>query len=180
MSEKKLSLFELHFHDRVQFGPRTLDGLGSGSDEEAGADEASEEQPAGLPSEDEPPALKEGPVGEGDGSGSHLVRRLVGLGVLAVAAYAVRKLLGGEPSGLDALDDIEAGIDDADEPVASDESVSIEVTSGEESGSSTGSGRTGLAVATVAALFVVVALAVRKLLGDAVEEIEIPDERAEE
>lgn len=175
MSEKKLSLFELHFHDSVQFGPRTLDGLG-------GADETADERPTDLPSEEEPPALDEEPIEEA-GGGSSLVRRLVGLGVLAAAAYAVRELLSGGPSGLDALDDIDAGIDEAaGEPAGSEDSVSIEVTGGEESesGSSTGSGRTGLAVAVVIALLVVLALAARKLLGDAVEEVEIADGPAEE
>lgn len=179
MSEKKLSLFELHFHDAVQFGPRTLDGLGDAGDEGLSADESSDEQPAGLPGEDEPAVLEEESVQGGD-SGPSLGSRLVGLGVLAAAAYAVRKLLDGEPSGLDALDDIETGIDDVDDPAESGESVSIEVTSGADADSDSGSGRTGLAVATIVALLVVVALAARKLLGDAVEEIEIPDELAEE
>lgn len=175
MSKKKLSLFELHFHDSVQFGPRTLDGPD-------GVDETADEQPAELPSDDESLPLGEAPMEEDEG-GSSLLRRFVGLGVLAAAAYAVRELLSGGPSGLDALDDIDAGIDAAaEEPGESEDSVSIEVAGGEESDSesSTGTGRTGLAVAVVLGLLVVLALAARKLLGDAVEEIEIADELAEE
>ncbi|MFB6220370.1 MAG: hypothetical protein ABEH90_02930 [Halolamina sp.] len=154
MSDKQFSLFELHFHDSVQFGPRTLDGL-------RGDAEADTDEPATTTRTDDTAE-----------KGASLVRRLVGLAVLAAAAYAVRKLLDGEPGGLDALDDIEAG---TDEEAAADEgdAVSIEVTSGEES-----SDRTGFVVAALVGLLVVLALAVRKLLGDAVEDIEASNDRA--
>lgn len=168
MSEKKLSLFELHFHDRVQFGPRTIDGLGGSHDEGAAEDATTSlTDDASAVGEEQPDE-----TGTAEG-GRSVVRPLVGLGMLAAAAYVVRKLLGGEANGLDTLDDIETGTGESEsEDADSEEAVSIEVTSGEEPPS----GRKRLAAAAVVALLVVLALVVRKLLGDAVEELELPDE----
>lgn len=174
MSEKKLSLVELHFHDSVQFGPRTIPGLG-GSDAEAADGDS-----AGLPGSEESPTLADaaGDETDDDESGPWHIRRFVGLAVLAAAAYAVKKLLDGESSGLDALDDIEATTEDmADESAEATEPVSIEVTDGDESTSSSGR---GLKAGGVVALLVVLVLVARKLLGNSMEEIEIPDELADE
>lgn len=174
MSEKKLSLVELHFHDSVQFGPRTIPGLGGGDKEAADGDSA------GRTSSGESPTVADaaGDEGTDDESGPCHICRLVGLAVLAAAAYAVKKLLDGESSGLDALDDIEAAAEDmADESAEATEPVSIEVTDGEESASSSGR---GLKAAAVVALLVVLVLVARKLLGNSMAEIEIPDELADE
>ncbi|MEF8827550.1 MAG: hypothetical protein V5A49_00870 [Haloarcula sp.] len=174
MSEKKLSLFELHFHDTVQFGPRTIDGLGGSRDEEAideTGDSATDTGDSAATGEEQPDESQT------DDGGRSVVRPLVGLGMLAAAAYVVRKLLSGEPNGLDALDEIETGAEDADsEDIDSEEAVSIEVTSGEESPS----GPNGLVAAAIVALLVVLALVARKLLADTAEKIEAPDELAEE
>jgi hypothetical protein len=166
MSEKKLALVEFHFHDRVQFGPRTIDGLGSS-------------EGAGTSLTDELPAVSEEETGEpatADG-GLSVVGPLVGLGVLAAVASVIRKLLSSESNGLDALDDIETaagGSESADTEIG--DAVSIEVTSGEDASA----GRTGLAAAAVVALLLVLALVARKLLGDAIGGIEVTDESADE
>jgi hypothetical protein len=152
MSDKSFTFFEFHFHEGVQVGPRQLGGFGG--------EEADEEQPA-TP---EPSA----PQNE---DGGCLGCKLVGLGVFAAAAYALRKLLGAESNGLDALDDIET----ADEANGEEDGdVAIEVQSGEEREG----GNAGLVVVAVVALLVLLALAARKLLGDGIEDIEVPDELA--
>lgn len=170
MSDKSFTFFELHFHDGFQFGPKSLQGLKGGAAEgetEPALDAAGEE------------AVEE-PEEE---SGGCLGCKLLGLGVLAAAAYALRKLLS-DPSGLDALDDIEEldefgddgeGAEDADEEESG--AVSIEVTSDDEPASG---GNTGLLVAVAVTLLVLLAVAAKKLLGGDVEEIELPDELAEE
>lgn len=152
MSDKQFSLFELHFHEGVQIGPKTLGGLPG----EAESDDAELDR-------EEPSTSVDAEAGADDG-GPALVRRLVGLGVLAAAAYAAKKLLDGRPEGFDALDDIEDELDDIEEAAddEDEEAVSIEVTSGEDAESG---GSTGLVVAGVVALLVILALAARKLLG---------------
>lgn len=76
MSDRRITLFELHTHGNVQFGPASVPGIGSG--ESADAD-----------SETETPAAEEG-------GGSTALRALVVLGVLIAAAAAVRKFRGDE------------------------------------------------------------------------------------
>lgn len=167
MSDKSFTFFEFHFHDAFQLGPKSLEGLNGSTETEA------ESEPA--PDADDEAAQAD------DSSGGCLGCKLVGLGVLAAAAYAVRKLLGGQ-SGLDALDDIEeldefgGGSTDTDE-TEDDGSVDIEVTSGEEPSSRS---NTGLLVAAAVTLLVLLAVAAKKLLGADVEELEVPDELAEE
>ena len=169
MSDKSFTFFELHFHEAFQIGPKEIDGLGGDASERSAADDAT----AGTDTAVETAADTEGTSGS-------LGRTLLGLGALAAAAYGIRKLLGSAPSGLDALDDIEElddlGAAEGDEDAtAADESdsVPIEVTSDEtpESG-----GNTGLLVAAAVTLLVLLALAARKLLGDSVEEIDLPDD----
>lgn len=170
MSDKSPSFtfFEFHFHDAFQLGPKTLPPFGGKADQSPVTEESDE------------PAESPDRGATAEPSGSSLAPKLVGLGVLAAAAFAVRKLLSGGPSGLDALDDIEE-LDDLgsgyEDGTAEDNGVAIEVTSGEETESGS---NTGLLVAAVVAVFLLVVLAARKLLGGDIEEIEIPDELAEE
>lgn len=174
MSDKSFTFFELHFHDGFQLGPKTL-GQGEQPFDDAAADETDAEVEA------------EPDTADTESSGGCLGCKLVGLGVLAAAAYAVRKLLSG-PSGLDALDDIEeldefgnGGSQESDEGDETDtdegDGVAIEVTSGEEPDSGS---NTGLLVAAAVTLLLLLAVAAKKLLGGDVEDIEIPDELAEE
>jgi len=168
MSDKSFTFFEFHFHDAFQFGPKTLPQFGGDANQAAVTEDT--EAPA------EPP---EAAAVEEESSGC-LGCKLIGLGVLAAAAYGLRKLLSGEPNGLDALDDVEnlEDLGDSNEDgSAEDNGVAIEVTSGEESGSGS---NTGLLVAAVVTLLLLVALAARKLLGGDFEEVDIPDELAEE
>lgn len=171
MSDKSFTFFELHFHEALQIGPKEIDGLGGNATERSAADDAA----AGIEADTE----AETTADSGGASGS-LGRTLLGLGALAAAAYGIRKLLGSAPSGLDALDDIEElddlGASEGDEDAtAADDSdtVPIEVTSDETPESD---GNTGLLVAAAVTLLVLLALAARKLLGDSVEEIELPDD----
>ena len=168
MSDKSFTFFELHFHDGVQLGPKSLEG-GTGAPDTT----ADETAAAGEPETEDVSS---------PGGGS-AVGALLGLGVLAAAAYAVKQLLSA-PNGLDALDDIEeldefgdGGSDDASEEEDGDGSVAIEVTSGDEP---TSGGNTGLLVAVAVTLLILLAVAAKKLLGGDVEEIELPDELAEE
>lgn len=180
MSDKSFTFFELHFHDAFQLGPKSLEGLNGNSEQ---ATSESESEPA-LDTGDGATAETTDTTSSGGCPGC----KLVGLGVLAAAAYAVKKLLGG-PSGLDALDDIEeldefeasesGETSEADETHenAEDDAVAIEVTSGDEP---TSGSNTGLLVAVAVTLLVLLAVAAKKLLGADVEEIEVPDELAEE
>ena len=165
MSDKSFTFFEFHFHDGFQVGPKTLPQFGETADTSVDTEES------GEPEEPPDEAVTK------SRSGSSLAPKLVGLGVLAAAAYTIRKLLSGGPSGLDALDDIEEFEDvGAEADSAEDNGVAIEVTSGEESESGSNA---GLLVAAVVAVLLLVVLAARKLLGGDVEEVEIPDELAE-
>jgi hypothetical protein len=179
MSDKSFTFFELHFHDAFQLGPKSLEGL-NGNREQATSE--SEREPS-LDTGDGATAE----TTDATSSGGCLGCKLVGLGVLAATAYAVKKLLG-SPSGLDALDDIEEfdefegseqeGASEADETDENgDDAVAIEVTSGDEP---TSGSNTGLLVAVAVTLLVLLAVAAKKLRGADVEEIEVPDELAEE
>jgi hypothetical protein len=153
MSDKQFTFFEFHFHDGFQLGPRSLgdaDGLAEASDEpttDASTTDAVEES--------------------SEGSGPSVLGPLLGLGVLAGVAYAVRKLLSDiDPEGLDALDDVEEEVQEATEDLEADEdSVPIEITSPDEEESS------GLLrlLAGAAVLLVLFALGAKKLLGGSEE-----------
>ncbi|MFC6736251.1 hypothetical protein ACFQEQ_08370, partial [Halolamina salina] len=108
----------------------------------------------------------------GDGSGSSVFGPLLGLGVLAALAYAVRKLLSGvDPEGLDALDDIEEEVQDATDDLESDEdSVPIEITSPDEETD----GNLARLLAGAAVLLVLFVLGAKKLLSGS-EEIVVED-----
>ncbi|WP_435118947.1 hypothetical protein [Halolamina sp. C58] len=141
MSDKQFTFFEFHFHDGFQLGPRSLgdaDELGESSDEPTTAEESSES------------------------SGPSLLGPLLGVGVLAGLAYAVRKLLAGvDPEGLDALDDIEEEVQAAtDDLEADEESVPIEITSPDEEAD----GSLLRLLAGAAVLLVLFALGAKKLL----------------
>lgn len=170
MSDKQFTFFELHFHDGVQLGTRTLgDGEPSAADADAGADESATEP------EIEPESTSE----ESASGGPSVLGPLFGLGLLAAVAYAVRKLLAGEPAGLDALDDIEAEAEDHAEDLETEaenlqsesgEAVPIEITTPDEEAD----GGIALVVAAAVGLLVILALAARKLLG-ASEEIVVEE-----
>ena len=159
MADKQFTFFELHFHDGVQIGPRSLPGIGESADE----DTAGEMPESGAGTETV--ADSADPSG---GSGPSVLGPLLGLGALAAVAYAVRKLLGGiEPEGLDALDDIEEQVDEATEELdaEAEESVPIEITSPEERSG----GRAGLVAAVVVGLLLALAAAAYKLLSGSEE-----------
>lgn len=158
MSDKQFTFFELHFHDGIQLGPRTLGDDESAIDGDADADESMAE----LESASE----------ESDDGGPSVLGPLVGFGLLAAAAYAVRKLLGEGPEGLDALDDIEENAAEAAEEfdAEAEESVPIEITSPDEEAE----GGIALVLAAAIGLLVIFALAARKLL-DASEEIVVEE-----
>jgi len=141
MSDTQFTLFELHFDDGVQLGPRTL-----GDGPRTGAEESTTES--------------DSTAAESDDSGGDVLGPLVGLGLLATAAYAVRELLREDPDGIDALDDVEA-----DAETAAEESVPIEITTPDE----TDGRRTGLLVAAAVGLLLILAVAARKLLGGSEE-----------
>jgi len=155
MSDKQFTLFELHFHDGFQLGPRSLD-----LDDGAAPNDAVEE------------STTEAVEGPSDSSGPSVLGPLLGLGVLAGLAYAVRKLLSDiDPEGLDALDDIEEEVQAATEDLESDEdSVPIEITSPDEEESG-GFLRLLAGAAVLLALF---ALGAKKLLSGS-EEIVVED-----
>ncbi|WP_053949021.1 hypothetical protein [Halolamina sediminis] len=150
MSDKQFTLFELHFHDGFQLGPRSLD-LDDGTASNDAIDESTTD------------AVEE----SSEGSGPSVLGPLLGLGVLAGVAYAVRKLLSDiDPEGLDALDDVEEEVQEATEDLEADEdSVPIEITSPDEEESS------GLLrlLAGAAVLLVLFALGAKKLLGGSEE-----------
>ena len=157
MSDKQFTFFAFHFHDGFQLGPRSL----GDADE---LDEASEESAADAS------AAKV--VEESSGSGPSVLGPLLGLGVLAGLAYAVRKLLSDlDPEGLDALDDIEEEVQAATDDVEPDESsVPIEITSPDEEAD----GGLVRLLAGAAVLLVLFALAAKKLLRGS-EEIVVED-----
>ena len=162
MSDKQFTFFEFHFHDGLQIGPRSLDPGAADELTDTTTDESSTTATE-SPSTDEK---------AGEATGPSVLGPLLGLGVLAGLAYAVRKLLAGaEPEGLDALDDIEAGAD-ATESLEEEveDSVPIEITSPEEEES----GGLGLLLAGAVVLLALFALAAKKLLGGS-EEIVVED-----
>lgn len=75
MSDRRITLFELHTHGDVQFGPSTVPGMGSS--------EADVEVEAEAEQADE-------------GGGSTAGRAFLALVVLVVAAAAVRRFRGGD------------------------------------------------------------------------------------
>ena len=155
MSDKQFTLLELHFHDGFQHGPRSLD-LDDGTAAEDAIDESATD------------AVE----ASSDSSGPSVLGPLLGLGVLAGLAYAVRKLLSDfDPEGLEALDDIEEEVEAATADLESDEdSVPIEITSPDEEE------RGGLLrlLAGAAVLLVLFALGAKKLLQGS-EEIVVED-----
>ncbi|GAB7094810.1 hypothetical protein JCM30237_19630 [Halolamina litorea] len=145
MSDKQFTFFEFHFHDGFQLGPSSLE---TGDGEDADVAERTAAAPESAPESD-----------TSGGSGPSVLGPLLGLGVLAGLAYAVRKLLAGvEPEGLDALDDIE-------DEVEGEDAVPIEITSPDEE---TG-GVPGAAIAVMVGVLLVLALVARKLLGGSEE-----------
>ena len=152
MSDKQFTFFEFHFHDGLQIGPRSLDPDAA---EELGDATAGESSAAAT---DSTSTVEE----SGEPSTPGVLGPLLGLGVLAGLAYAVRKLLAGaEPEGLDALDDIDAG-DETTESLESEveDSVPIEITSPEDEEG----GGFGLLIAGAVGLLALFALAAWKLL----------------
>lgn len=163
MSDKQFTCVELHFHDGIQLGPRTL-GDGDVPALDGDADESASE-----PEIDPEPASE-----ESDSGGPSVLGPLFGLGLLVAAAYAVRKLLAGDSEGLDALDDIEEAAEEhaddlqtaaEDRQTEAEESVPIEITSPDEEAD----GSLALVVAAAVGLLVIIALAARKLLGGSEE-----------
>lgn len=148
MSDKQFTLFEFHVHDGLQLGPRSLG---------AGTDEPTDEATTASTTDAEQAAE----------SGSSILAPLFGLSLLAAAAYVMKKLLDGSAGGLDALDDIEAGAEETagESQAEAEDSVPIEITTPEDETS----GGAGFAVAAAIGLLLVLALAVRKLLGGSEE-----------
>ena len=158
MSDKQFTFFEFHFHDGFQVGPRSLDPVPADELTDA-TDESSTtatESTATTTEESSEP------------SGPSVLGPLLGFGVLAGLAYAVRKLLAGaEPEGLDALDDVdeEVGSGTDDREAEAEESVPIEITSPEEEDG----GGLGLLLAGAVVLLALFALAAKRLLGGSEE-----------
>jgi hypothetical protein len=155
MSDKQFTLLELHFNDGFQLGPRSLD-----LDDDTASDDAIAE------------STSDAAEASSDSSGPSVLGPLLGLGVLAGLAYAVRKLLSNiDPEGLDALDDIEEEVQEATDDLEPDEdSVPIEITSPDEEES----GNLVRLLAGAAVLLVLFALGAKKLLSGS-EEIVVED-----
>lgn len=97
MSDRKLTLFELHFDDGFQIGPETV-GIGGESDSESEDDEESGLLGLGGESEDDEEAASaddedEGAV-EDDADEGSPVSLLLGVVALALIAAVVRRILG--------------------------------------------------------------------------------------
>lgn len=155
MSDKQFTFFEFHVHDGLQLGPRSLG---------TGADESTAEATGGSTADAE--QVDTG-AEQADESGGSVLGPLFGLGLLAAAAYAVKKFLDGSSGGLEALDDIETDAEETAEELQAEaeDSVPIEITTPEEE---SGSGA-ALAVAAVVGLLLVLALAAKKLLSGSEE-----------
>ena len=163
MSDKQFTFFEFHFHDGLQIGPRSLDPGAANELTDTTTDEPSTTTESTSATAEEP----------SEPSGPGVLGPLLGLGVLAGLAYAVRKLLAGaEPEGLDALDDIEEEVESATDDLETEaaDSVPIEITSPEEEEG----GDLGLLLAGAVVLLALFALAAKKLLGGS-EEIVVED-----
>lgn len=154
MADKQFTFFELHFHDDIQLGPRSL---GAGD-----ADTATDESAAITESASTPDEAEE------SGSGASVLAPLFALGLLAAVGYAIKRLLAGEGgSGLDALDDIEADAEETAEELQAEaeDAVPIEITTPEEEQG----GGIAVAVAAAVVLLVVLAAVARKLLSGSEE-----------
>ena len=94
MSDRKLTLFELHFDEGFQIGPKTV-GFGGGSDED---DESEESGLLGLGGDDEDGDEEEieehADDIEGESDEGSPVSLLLGVVALALVAAVVRRLLG--------------------------------------------------------------------------------------
>lgn len=118
MADKKFSLLELHLHDSsIQFGPSSLRTGGAGS-EPSDSDETE-------------PAL-DSAADAADESGRSGLGPLLGLGALAVAGYAVKKLFSSSDDGYEGMDNVEdLGVVSGSRQDEGDE-TDIEVTDEEE------------------------------------------------
>lgn len=154
MADKQFTFFELHFHEDLQIGPRSLST--GGADEAVGDDDQSI------------PELASETTDETESAGSSVLAPLFALGLLTALGYAVKRLLAGEGgSGLDALDDIEADAEETAEELQDDaeDAVPIEITATEEEQG----GGVAVAVAAAVLLLVVLAAVARKLLSGSEE-----------
>jgi len=105
MSDRKLTLFELHFDDGFQVGPKTI-GLGGDEDEPEDEATASDSGLLGLggddgaeteddePEADDEPGADDEPEADDDGEEGSPVSLLLGLVALAFLAAVARRLLG--------------------------------------------------------------------------------------
>lgn len=160
MADKQFTFFELHFHEDLQIGPRSL---GTG-----GADEATGDDDQSIPGLAAETSGETEAADETETAGASVLAPLFALGLLAAVGYAVKRLLAGEGgSGLDALDDIEADAEETAEELQDDaeDAVPIEITAPEEEQG----GGIAVAVAAAALLLVVLAAVARKLLSGSEE-----------
>ncbi len=113
MSDRKLTLLELHFQDGLQLGPKTI---GLGGDERADEDE--DEAETGLlelgADETVEDADEDADEASADDGGSP-VALLVGLVVLATVAAVIRRLLGDDAADTDDAVEIETPDEDVEE-----------------------------------------------------------------
>ncbi|MBP1987819.1 hypothetical protein [Halolamina salifodinae] len=158
MADKQFTFFELHFHDDIQLGPRSL---GSGSSSEGDSDESTTipELSSDGSTTDET---------EESGSGASVLAPLFALGLLVAAGYSVKRLLAGESAGgLNALDDIEADAEETAEELQdeAEDAVPIEITSPEKEEG----GGIAVDVAAAVVLLLVLGAVARKLLAGSEE-----------